>query len=36
VEFCPKEALTLSTPEEVAQKMRREVVGKLLEELAKS
>jgi Fe-S-cluster-containing dehydrogenase component len=36
VEFCPKEALTLSTPEEVAQKMRREVVGKLLEELVKS
>ncbi len=35
IEFCPKEALSHSTPEEVAQKMRREVVGKLLEELVK-
>ena len=33
VRFCPKEALTLSTPEEVAQKARREAVAKLLREL---
>lgn len=36
VKFCLKEALSLSTPEEVAQKARREVVGKLLEELIAS
>lgn len=33
--YCPKEALTLSTPEEVAQKSRRSVVAKLLQELSK-
>jgi len=33
VKFCHKEALTLSTPQVVAQKARREVVTKLLQEL---
>jgi|Deesub1362B_J571_1020462.scaffolds.fasta_scaffold00672_3 Fe-S-cluster-containing dehydrogenase component len=36
VEFCLKEALSLSTPEEVAQRARREVVTKLLQELVAS
>lgn len=36
VKFCLKEALSLSTPEVVAQKARREVVAKLLEELLAS
>jgi len=31
--YCPKEALALSTPEEVAQRSRRQVVSKLLQEL---
>ena len=33
VEFCPKEALSLSTPEQVRQQTRREVVARLFEEL---
>ena len=33
VEFCPKEALSLSTPEVLRQKTRREVVAQLFEEL---
>jgi Fe-S-cluster-containing hydrogenase component 2 len=33
VRFCPREALALSTPEEVAQKSRRQAVAKLLKEL---
>lgn len=33
VKFCPKEALTLSTPEVLRQKQRREVVEKLFQEL---
>lgn len=36
VRFCLKEALSLSTPEQVAQKARREVVARLLEELLAS
>ncbi len=31
--YCPKEALSLATPEEVAQKSRRQVVARLLQEL---
>jgi anaerobic carbon-monoxide dehydrogenase iron sulfur subunit len=31
--FCPKEALSLSTPEEVAQKSRRNAVSKLFKDL---
>jgi len=31
--FCPKGALALTTPEEVAQKSRREAVSRLLQEL---
>ncbi|MDA8219499.1 MAG: 4Fe-4S dicluster domain-containing protein [Dehalococcoidales bacterium] len=34
VELCPKEALTLSTPELVAQRTRKGVVAKLLAELS--
>lgn len=34
VSFCPKEALSVSTPDLVAQKTRRNVVSKLLAELA--
>jgi len=33
VKYCPKEALSLSTTEMVAQKARKEAVTKLLEEL---
>jgi anaerobic carbon-monoxide dehydrogenase iron sulfur subunit len=33
VEFCPKEALSLSTPEQVRQQTRRQVVARLFEEL---
>ncbi len=33
VRFCPREALSLSTPEKVGQKSRREAVAKLLKEL---
>lgn len=33
VAYCPKEALSLSTPDIVAQKSRREAVAKLLKEL---
>jgi Fe-S-cluster-containing hydrogenase component 2 len=33
VKWCPKEALTLSTAEMVAQKARREAVTQLLQEL---
>jgi len=33
VEFCPKEALSLSTPEVLRQKTRRDVVARLFEEL---
>jgi anaerobic carbon-monoxide dehydrogenase iron sulfur subunit len=33
IEFCPKEALSLATPEVLRQHMRRQVVAKLLEEL---
>ena len=33
VEYCPKEALSLSTPEVLRQRMRREVVARLFEEL---
>jgi len=36
VKFCFKEALELSTPEVVAQKARKEVVAKLLQELVTS
>jgi len=36
VEFCPKEALSLSSPEKLRQQARREVVAKLFEELLKS
>lgn len=32
VRFCPKEALALTTPEEVAQKSRRQAVARLLKE----
>ncbi|MCE5259407.1 MAG: 4Fe-4S dicluster domain-containing protein [Chloroflexi bacterium] len=35
VAFCPKEALSLSTPEVVSQTARREVVERLLQELVK-
>lgn len=35
VEFCPKEALSLATPEVLRQQARREVVAKLFEELLK-
>jgi Fe-S-cluster-containing hydrogenase component 2 len=31
--FCPKDALSLSTPEQLRQQTRREVVAKLFEEL---
>jgi len=34
VKFCPKGALSLSTPEQLRQQARREVVGKLIEESA--
>lgn len=34
VKFCPKEALSLTTPEEQAQKSRRQAVAKLLKELS--
>jgi carbon-monoxide dehydrogenase iron sulfur subunit len=33
VEYCPKEALSLSTPLQVGQKTRKEVLGELLQEL---
>ncbi len=33
VKFCPKEALSLATPEVLRQKTRREVVKRLFEEL---
>lgn len=33
VEFCPKDALSLATPEILRQKSRRDVVKKLFEEL---
>jgi carbon-monoxide dehydrogenase iron sulfur subunit len=33
VEFCPKDALTLATPEVIRQQARREVVARLFEEL---
>lgn len=33
VKFCPKEALSLATPEVLRQQARREVVAQLLEEL---
>jgi len=33
VKYCPKEALSLSTPEVVGQQARREVVQRLFEEL---
>ncbi|HHX64575.1 MAG TPA: 4Fe-4S dicluster domain-containing protein [Chloroflexi bacterium] len=33
VAFCPKEALSLATPEVLRQQMRREVVARLFEEL---
>jgi carbon-monoxide dehydrogenase iron sulfur subunit len=33
VKYCQKDALSLTVPEVVAQKTRREVVGKLLQEL---
>jgi len=33
VEFCPKEALSLSTPEVLRQQARRDVVRRLFEEL---
>jgi carbon-monoxide dehydrogenase iron sulfur subunit len=36
VKFCRKGALYLGMPETVAQKTRREVVGKLLQELVKA
>jgi len=36
VEFCPKEALSLKTAEEVGQSTRRKAVKKLLEETAES
>jgi len=36
VKWCPKDALTLSTAERVAQKVRREVVTNLLQELMAS
>lgn len=36
VEYCPKEALSLSTPEVLRQKARREVVARLFEELLES
>ncbi len=33
VQYCPKEALSLSTPEVIRQQARREVVARLFEEL---
>lgn len=36
VEFCPKEALSLSSPEKLRQQARREVVAQLFQELLKS
>lgn len=36
VEFCPKEALSLKTAEEIGQQMRRKVVKKLLEQTPES
>ncbi|MHB0856710.1 MAG: 4Fe-4S dicluster domain-containing protein [Anaerolineae bacterium] len=33
IQFCPKEALSLATPEVIRQQARREVVERLLEEL---
>ena len=33
VQFCPKEALSLATPEVLRQNLRREVVSRLFEEL---
>jgi hypothetical protein len=33
VRFCPKEALSLATPETLRQQARREVVQRLFEEL---
>jgi len=35
VKFCPKEALSLATPEVIRQQARREVVVRLFEELLK-
>lgn len=35
VEFCPKEALSLSTPEIVAEKMRKEAIEALLHDFLK-
>ena len=32
IEFCPKEALSLVTPEEVGQRIRKKAVAKLLKE----
>jgi carbon-monoxide dehydrogenase iron sulfur subunit len=36
VEFCPKDALSLKTAEEIGQSMRRKTVKKLLEESLKT
>jgi Fe-S-cluster-containing hydrogenase component 2 len=36
VVYCEKDALSLSTPEVVAQQTRREVVGRLLQELVET
>ena len=36
VKYCQKDALTLTVPEVVAQKTRREVVSKLLQELVET
>lgn len=33
VEYCPKDALSLSTPVQVGQRTRKEVLGELLQEL---
>jgi len=33
VEYCPKDALTLTTPVQVGQQTRKEVLGELLQEL---
>ena len=33
IQFCPKEALSLATPEVLQQRVRREVVARLFEEL---
>jgi Fe-S-cluster-containing hydrogenase component 2 len=36
VQFCPKEALSLATPEVLRQQTRRDVVARLFEELLKA